>query len=148
MDRKSKWGKTTTEEEVDLGVAIAWNSGFMGGNVSGLKVRPGWGLTRVKEKHYVAVLCQPGSEIARLSWAGVGTRYIGKRQEFSWYSVAGNNKRWWYAISSDGEQFECRGEIGHSSKLAIVGGDRMIEQQSVCRMGIEHRSDCCVCWYF
>lgn len=52
---------------MDLGVAIAWNSGFMGGNVSGLKVRPGWGLKRVKEKHYVAVLCRPGAEIAHAS---------------------------------------------------------------------------------
>lgn len=51
-------------------------------------------------------------------------------------------------FSSDGEQFDCRGEIGQSSKLAIVGGDRMIEQQSVCWMGIEPRSDGCVCWYF
>lgn len=67
MDRKSKRGKTTTEEELDLGVAITWNSGFMGGNVSGLKVRPGWGLKRVKEKHYVAVLCRLGSEIAHVS---------------------------------------------------------------------------------
>lgn len=148
MDRKSKWGKGTTEEEVDLDFAIAGNSGFMGGNVSGPKVRWGSGLKRVKEKPRVEALCRHGSEIAHVCWAGLGAGYIGGRQEFLWYGVAVNSECWWYAISSDGEQFDCRGEIGHFSKLAIVGGDWMIGQQRVCWVGIEDRSDCCVCWYF
>lgn len=52
------------------------------------------------------------------------------------------------AVSSDDELFDCRGEIGHSSKLTIVGGERINGQQRVCWLGTEDRDDCFVCWYF
>lgn len=85
-------------------------------------------LSRAKE-YCVAVVCRHGSVITHVYWGGLGAGYMRQEREFCWYGVAGDSRGWWYAISSDGQQLDCGGEIGHSSKLAVVGCDGMIGQQ-------------------